>query len=594
MKMKTVIRNSSCTCFPRFNQNPLLKSYYLQKKPQKLNELKQQKLKKYSAYNLRDFNKTITLKNYQSAKIYSPIRNIKNIRQNSDSNSNSKINNFHYLIKTNTSITKSPNYNCDNYQYFYNFYLNNSSPNTFAGNSNEANSTITQNYNPLYQTMAKTDNYRRNNTLNTKKKIYQRPKQKICTEMFINTNNDRRNNFTNFEIVYDNKPISPNFYTTNNTEYSNNLAKSMTIKKKFLMNNSVKEKKIETFRTSMVSNMSPTIDISSFNVYDNKFSIDNKYNKSTIDVKTVLKKKINFNDYITNKSSTDFYKLNNSETKIYVKKNNKIYNKKIDKKSNDFFNNTKYITKNSLYCKELKKFFSDIENSKSKNSENKKNSRSIFDNILNVHKNILLIQTFYRRHLSRVKFCILKIMSNFIEGFNLIEDVFYKQYFQKMKNQINNLYPKNNDYCIKTQERLIPKFNNKDFEKLNSFNFNSNKKMIYYCLELPSNNLNEKHNIIEDIAKGKIKIKNEKLSQIKNNYTEKKYETVGDINHSWEFDTNVNNDIETSNFTNVLNTEENNLERDKNEKTMTFSKTLFPKKYNKKLVKFKKIITTQK
>ena len=235
-----------------------------------------------------------------------------------------------------------------------------------------------------------------------------------------------------------------------------------------------------------------------------------------------------------------------------------------------------------------------MENSKNKNNEKRNNPRSIFDNILDVHKNILLIQSTYRRHLSRVKFCILKIMSNFIEGFNLIEDVFYKKNFQKMKNQINNLYPKNNDYCIKTQERIIPKFNNKDFEKLNSFNFNNNKKMIYYCLELPSTNLNEKHNIIEDIAKGKIKIKNEKLSQIKNNFKDKKSETIGDINHSWEFDSNVNNDIETSNFTNVLNTEENNLDRDKNEKTITFSRALFPKKYNKKFVKFKKIIATQK
>ena len=592
--MKSASKNSSTNCMHRFNAKTLPQNEYLNQKKQKLYTIRQQKIKKYSAYNLRGLTKTIKLNNLQTEKVYSPpLRNFNNKKQNSASNSQID---FNYLFKANNTISKSPNYNCDNYQYFYNFYLNNSSPNTLTGNLNEANSTIIQNYNnPLYQTMVKTDNYRRNNTLNNKKKIYQRPKQKICTEMFINTNNDRKNNFTNFEIVYDNTSISPNLYTANNTEYSSDLAKTMAIKKKYLMNNSVKEKKIETFRTNMVSN-NPIIDISSFNIYDNKLSINNKYNKSTLDVSAVLKtKKINLNEYIANKSSINFYKLANSEPKIYVKKNNKIYNKKFEKKnSNNFFNNSKYISKNSLYCKELKKFFSDMENSKNKNNEKRNNPRSIFDNILDVHKNILLIQSTYRRHLSRVKFCILKIMSNFIEGFNLIEDVFYKKNFQKMKNQINNLYPKNNDYCIKTQERIIPKFNNKDFEKLNSFNFNNNKKMIYYCLELPSTNLNEKHNIIEDIAKGKIKIKNEKLSQIKNNFKDKKSETIGDINHSWEFDSNVNNDIETSNFTNVLNTEENNLDRDKNEKTITFSRALFPKKYNKKFVKFKKIIATQK
>ena len=591
MKMKTVIKNSSCTCIPRYNENPLLKSCYFQKKPQKFNALKQQKLNKYSGYNLRDFNKTITLKNYQSAKIYSPIRNTKNIKRNPDSNLNSQINNFHYLIKTKNSISKCPNYNCDNYQYFYNFYLNNPSPNTLPPNFGQVNSNIIQNFNPTCESMEKSKNLIQINKLNSKKKIYQRPKQKINSEIIINNNSGNKNNYTNFDIIYDNKSAA-NPYSNNNTESSNDQTSSMLMTKKYILNDNDNDKvKNIVINNANLNYMNSTREMNSFYIYDSQLPNEKKYNKATLDINKLLRtKKLDKEKFLGNKSTSNFYQLNrNDDQRIYVKKNNKFCSKKNDKKNNNNSNNIKYMTKGGLYYKEIKKFFLENENSKKKLNIDKKKSNSIFDNVEAVQKNITLIQSFYRRHLGRMKYCILKIMSNFIEGFNFIEDVFFKQNFKKMKNNIDNLYPKNENYCIKTKERLIPKFNNKDLEKLNSYHFNDNKKMIYYCLELPSNDSKVNHNIIEDITKGKIKIKNEneKFSEIKNNFNNKKTINLDDLdlNRSCQFEEKVNNEMETSNFINVINTEENNIEKEIKDKSITFGERLFPKKYNKKLVK---------
>ena len=591
MKMKTVIKNSSCTCIPRYNENPLLKSCYFQKKPQKFNALKQQKLNKYSGYNLRDFNKTITLKNYQSAKIYSPIRNTKNIKRNPDSNLNSQINNFHYLIKTKNSISKCPNYNCDNYQYFYNFYLNNPSPNTLPPNFGQVNSNIIQNFNPSCESMEKSKNLIQINKLNSKKKIYQRPKQKINSEIIINNNSGNKNNYTNFDIIYDNKSAA-NPYSNNNTESSNDQTSSMLMTKKYILNDNDNDKvKNIVINNANLNYMNSTREMNSFYIYDSQLPNEKKYNKATLDINKLLRtKKLDKEKFLGNKSTSNFYQLNrNDDQRIYVKKNNKFCSKKNDKKNNNNSNNIKYMTKGGLYYKEIKKFFLENENSKKKLNIDKKKSNSIFDNVEAVQKNITLIQSFYRRHLGRMKYCILKIMSNFIEGFNFIEDVFFKQNFKKMKNNIDNLYPKNENYCIKTKERLIPKFNNKDLEKLNTYHFNNNKKMIYYCLELPSNDSKVNHNIIEDITKGKIKIKNEneKFSEIKNNFNNKKTINLDDLdlNRSCQFEEKVNNEMETSNFINVINTEENNIEKEIKDKSITFGERLFPKKYNKKLVK---------
>ena len=591
MKMKTVIKNSSCTCIPRYNENPLLKSCYFQKKPQKFNALKQQKLNKYSGYNLRDFNKTITLKNYQSAKIYSPIRNTKNIKRNPDSNLNSQINNFHYLIKTKNSISKCPNYNCDNYQYFYNFYLNNPSPNTLPPNFGQVNSNIIQNFNPSCESMEKSKNLIQINKLNSKKKIYQRPKQKINSEIIINNNSGNKNNYTNFDIIYDNKSAA-NPYSNNNTESSNDQTSSMLMTKKYILNDNDNDKvKNIVINNANLNYMNSTREMNSFYIYDSQLPNEKKYNKATLDINKLLRtKKLDKEKFLGNKSTSNFYQLNrNDDQRIYVKKNNKFCSKKNDKKNNNNSNNIKYMTKGGLYYKEIKKFFLENENSKKKLNIDKKKSNSIFDNVEAVQKNITLIQSFYRRHLGRMKYCILKIMSNFIEGFNFIEDVFFKQNFKKMKNNIDNLYPKNENYCIKTKERLIPKFNNKDLEKLNTYHFNDNKKMIYYCLELPSNDSKVNHNIIEDITKGKIKIKNEneKFSEIKNNFNNKKTINLDDLdlNRSCQFEEKVNNEMETSNFINVINTEENNIEKEIKDKSITFGERLFPKKYNKKLVK---------
>ena len=591
MKMKTVIKNSSCTCIPRYNENPLLKSCYFQKKPQKFNALKQQKLNKYSGYNLRDFNKTITLKNYQSAKIYSPIRNTKNIKRNPDSNLNSQINNFHYLIKTKNSISKCPNYNCDNYQYFYNFYLNNPSPNTLPPNFGQVNSNIIQNFNPSCESMEKSKNLIQINKLNSKKKIYQRPKQKINSEIIINNNSGNKNNYTNFDIIYDNKSAA-NPYSNNNTESSNDQTSSMLMTKKYILNDNDNDKvKNIVINNANLNYMNSTREMNSFYIYDSQLPNEKKYNKATLDINKLLRtKKLDKEKFLGNKSTSNFYQLNrNDDQRIYVKKNNKFCSKKNDKKNNNNSNNIKYMTKGGLYYKEIKKFFLENENSKKKLNIDKKKSNSIFENVEAVQKNITLIQSFYRRHLGRMKYCILKIMSNFIEGFNFIEDVFFKQNFKKMKNNIDNLYPKNENYCIKTKERLIPKFNNKDLEKLNTYHFNNNKKMIYYCLELPSNDSKVNHNIIEDITKGKIKIKNEneKFSEIKNNFNNKKTINLDDLdlNRSCQFEEKVNNEMETSNFINVINTEENNIEKEIKDKSITFGERLFPKKYNKKLVK---------
>ena len=501
---------------------------------QNIHLINKPKTLKNQVYNGRDFNDSILKLDDKTNKInlYDPFLTHNYSSSSYNYNNQKNFNNYQNLLKTNNTITKSSNYNCDNYQYFYNFYLDN----------------------PLYSKLQENSIgklYKSLNNSKEKKRIYHKPNKTPK-----NILSEEKNKKTIFEVIYDNKPsyiintdynrkksnltrknnlnsnLNSNLYNTLNYNINNDLICKTESKHKFSRNNFHSPPRLTITNT------------------DEAYSTVNTPSKT-----------INFNEKLMT--------YNNSFNKN--KKN--IYSKKINSNTNE----TKkfksiFINKEGLHYKEIKKFFYDHINYKTndKNSLNKKNSDSIFDNVYDVQKKVLLIQSFFRKHLSHIKYCILKIMTKYIVGLSTIEYVFYKQNLKKLINNINNLYPQNY-YYIKSKERQIPKFNMNFYEELNNNNLLDNKKLVYYCFELPSN-INNKNFLIEDAKNGKIKLKNQ-IGNLPQNASQNYFYSKTTINNS----TRKESECEHLNHLNTNNDDQN-----------------FPNKYIKKLMKVKKSLLIKK
>ena len=136
--MRTVKRNTSCLVTSRYP-----KKYIKQRSNvnsiQNIHLINKPKILKSSYREIININNKIKKPFIKINK-----KNIRNppLTRNYSSNSfiydnEGNFDTFQYSLKEKKNLSKCQNYNCDNYQYFYNFYLNNPLSNTLQENSIE-------------------------------------------------------------------------------------------------------------------------------------------------------------------------------------------------------------------------------------------------------------------------------------------------------------------------------------------------------------------------------------------------------------------------------------------------------------------------
>ena len=402
--------------------------------------------------------------------------------------------------------------NIDNCRSFYSnanisdiFTVRNFSPNK-KNCISKVNSPVTdnRNYKDIY---SKNDEFHNSIIVNTF--VYKKAKPKKITlkndfspassKININSNNNSSRCCIN-KVILRNKKISLNK------------------KKNYLQN--ISQKNI-AYNNNLVC--SP---IHKYNSNYNYGSVDSNYYQNT-------DKRFNkFRNDINNNINSPMYQKNNSTNNILngiiINNNNNKYN---NNNFNYYYGNCQKNPPNNYFKNVIKKYLiSTIDNSFNNNSPiNKKSisncfnrsSDNIFQSIIYVQKQVLLIQKNYRMHLGKIKYNIIKTFSKYINGLKIIKKLIKRKYLNRL---ILNILIFTSRNSSKFNATLNEGFNEKNniFKKCNP-DFNNTKINAIQHKKSISNKSNYNqptNNLEQDKIPHHSKVEIESLSDTKNSFTE--------------------------------------------------------------------------
>ena len=389
--------------------------------------------------------------------------------------------------------------------------------------------------------------------LNSQKKA---PKKYFSPENHNNGNNENRRNYN--KIKNNN---SQNNKIQNNTSEIINIIKRE--RNENLFDNEIKNEKQYQFNTFIYHKaklskiLSPKFTKIVVNVNNktnrcsnNKFNLKNKIpinniispgnkkknlNYSTVNGNTLknsekfISKKFKRNNY-NNNDNTAFYNHNNCNDlvkEIIINNNNNKFNNNSfnyyynNRDTNENFNdNDGNKTKNNYFQNVIKKYL--IENSniaKNKQLTKTKNRNDMFENAFLVQKKILIIQKNYRMHLGKIKYNIIKTLTKFVNGINIITKLFLKKYLNEL---FFNVLINTSRPCFKLQKSI------NEIE----INLKNNKNSLAHHKKAKSNFQFKKYQtklIIKRRDSDRQNVEIETLSDSKNTVTEMNLNRINEV-----------------------------------------------------------------